>query len=417
MDKVIQKKKWTATKMFSIGGSGLLLIFLAYSLFRDSSAKLNVDEKKITIASVKTGNFQEFIMVDGVVQPIKTVFLDIIEGGRVEKIFVEDGREVKKGDSILKFTNTALQIDFMNRESQLLDMINERQTTQINMRQNELQTLNELADIEYRLKQAKRNHNRDSQLMAGKAVAKQVFFASQDNYEYQKRKYELAKRSVKQNTILRTERLNQLDASIQRMQKNIGLSQQTLNNLYVIAPISGQLSTLKAEVGESKAPGENIGQIDDLNGYKINVGIDEHYISKVYVGLKGALDLEGKSYQLVVKKIYPEVQSGEFKVDMEFTKSTPQKIRRGQTLQVKLQLSSGSNQAILIPRGGFFQATGGSWIFVVNSSGNKAHRRKIKIGRKNPQYYEVTQGLKPGEKVIVSSYESYDSIDQLVLQK
>ncbi|WP_299457740.1 efflux RND transporter periplasmic adaptor subunit [uncultured Microscilla sp.] len=417
MDKVIQKKQWTPKKVFSFGGAGgLLLLLLIYSFFGNSSSKLNVSQGKITVASVQKANFQEFIVVDGIAQPIKTVFLDIIEGGRVEKIFVEDGYQVKKGDSILKFTNTALQIDFMNRESQLLDMINERQTTQINMRQNELQTLNELADIEYRLKQAKRNHRRDSQLMKGKAIAKQVYFTSKDNYDYQQRKFELAKRSIKQNTMLRTERLNQLDASIQRMQRNIGLSQRTLDNLYVIAPISGQLSTLKAEVGESKSPGENIGQIDDLDGYKINVGIDEHYISKVYTGLKGTFELEGKSYELVVKKVYPEVQSGEFKVDMEFLKTIPAKIRRGQTLQIKLQLSS-SHQAVLIPRGGFYQVTGGGWIFVVNPNGDKAVKRNIKLGRQNPHYYEVTQGLKPGEKVVVSSYEGYENIDQLVLQK
>jgi HlyD family secretion protein len=176
------------------------------------------------------------------------------------------------------------------------------------------------------------------------------------------------------------------------------------------------LSTLKAEVVESKSPGENIGQIDDLNGYKINVGIDEHYISKVYIGLKGAFDLEGKSYELVVKKIYPEVQSGEFKVDMEFTKYTPAKVRRGQTLQVRLQLS-GAQRATLIPRGGFYQTTGGGWIFVINENGDKAKKRNIKIGRKNPQHYEVTDGLKRGERVIVSSYEGYDNIDKLILKK
>lgn len=416
MDKVISKKKWTPKKIFSLGGGALLILFLVYKLFGDPSSKLNVDLEKITVASVQKSNFQEFIVVDGTVQPIKTVFLDIVEGGRVEKIFVEDGNKVKKGDSILKFTNTALQIDFMNRESQLMDMINERQTTQINMRQNELRTLNELADIEFRLKQAKRNHSRDSQLMEGKAVSKQVYYASKDNYDYQKRKHELARKSVNQNTILRTERLNQLDASIQRMQKNITLSQRTLDNLYVIAPISGQLSTLKAEVGESKSPGENIGQIDDLDGYKINVAIDEHYISKIYVGLKGAFELEGKTYELAVKKVYPEVQSGEFKVDMEFVKEIPTKIRRGQTLQIKLQLST-SNQAVLVPRGGFYQVTGGGWIFVVNQNGDRATKRIIKLGRQNPKYYEVIQGLKPGEKVIVSSYEGYDKIDELVLKK
>ena len=416
MDKVIKKKKWTPKRIFGLGGGALLILFLGFRLVGDPSSKLNVDVEKITIATVQKSNFQEFIVVDGTLQPIKTVFLDIVEGGRVEKIFVEDGNRVQKGDSILKFTNTALQIDFMNRESQLLDMVNQRQTTQINMRQNELATLNQLADIEYQLKQAQRNYKRDSQLMAGSAVSKDVYYQSKDNFDYQKKKVELARKSVKQNTILRTERLNQLDASIQRMQRNIDLSQKTLNNLYVIAPISGQLSTLKAEVGESKSPGENIGQIDNLDGFKLNVSIDEHYISKIYAGLKGSFEFEGKNYELVVKKIYPEVQSGEFKVDMEFEGAMPKNVRRGQTFQIKLQLST-ANKAVLIPRGGFYQATGGGWIFVVDQSGKAAVRRAIKLGRLNPKYYEVIEGLKPGEKVIVSSYEGYEKIDELVLRR
>ncbi|HAS46132.1 MAG TPA: efflux transporter periplasmic adaptor subunit [Microscillaceae bacterium] len=416
MDKVIKKKKWTPKRIFGLGGGALLILFLGFKLIGDPSSKLNVDVEKITIANVEKSNFQEFIVVDGTLQPIKTVFLDIVEGGRVEKIFVEDGNRVNKGDSILKFTNTALQIDFMNRESQLLDMVNERQTTQINMRQNELTALNQLADIEFQLKQAKRNYKRDSQLMSGQAVSKDVYYQSKDNFDYQKKKFELARKSVNQNTILRTERLNQLDASIQRMQRNINLSQKTLDNLYVIAPISGQLSTLKAEVGESKSPGENIGQIDNLDGFKLNVSIDEHYISKIYAGLKGSFEFEGKNYALVVKKIYPEVQSGEFKVDMEFEGAMPKNVRRGQTFQIKLQLST-ANKAVLIPRGGFYQVTGGGWIFVVDPSGDVAVKRNIKLGRLNPKHYEVIEGLKPGEKVIVSSYEGYEKIDELVLRK
>jgi len=416
MDKVIKKKKWTPKRIFGLGGGALLILFLGFKLIGDPSSKLNVDVEKITIATVEKSNFQEFIVVDGTLQPIKTVFLDIVEGGRVEKIFVEDGNQVKKGDSILKFTNTALQIDFMNRESQLLDMVNERQTTQINMRQNELTALNQLADIEFQLKQAKRNYKRDSQLMAGQAVSKDVYYQSKDNFDYQQKKFELARKSVNQNTILRTERLHQLDASIQRMQRNINLSQKTLDNLYVIAPINGQLSTLKAEVGESKSPGENIGQIDNLDGFKLNVSIDEHYISKIYAGLKGSFEFEGKNYALVVKKIYPEVQSGEFKVDMEFEGAMPKNVRRGQTFQIKLQLST-ANKAVLIPRGGFYQVTGGGWIFVVDQGGDVAVKRNIKLGRLNPKHYEVIEGLKPGEKVIVSSYEGYEKIDELVLRK
>ncbi|MCU0443817.1 MAG: HlyD family efflux transporter periplasmic adaptor subunit [Microscillaceae bacterium] len=416
MDRVIVKKKWTTQRILTIVGSAVLVIFVIYQLLGDTKSKLNVETEKISISNVQKGAFQEFIAIDGAVQPIKTYYLDIIESGTVVKKFVEDGRPVEKGDTILKLTNTTLQLDFMNRESQLLDLMNQRQTTEVNMRQDEIRNLNSIADIDYQLKLAERVYERNKQLIGTNMVSQEDFKQSKDNYEYQKKRYELAQRGLSQDIKLREQRIKQLDESVNRMRKNISLSQSTLDNLYIVSPTDGQLSQLRAEIGEAKQVGENIGQIDDLTGFKVRAGIDEHYISKVYPGLNGEFEFNNKTYQLAIKKIYAEVQQGEFQVDMEFVGDAPKGIRRGQTLQIRLQLSDAS-QAVLIPRGGFYQTTGGNWIFVVNESGGVAERRNIKLGRQNPKFYEVLEGLKPGEKVIVSSYEGYENIEKLVLRK
>lgn len=416
MDRVIVKKKWTPQRIATIGGAAVLVIFVIYQLLGDTKSKLNVETEKISISAVQKGAFQEFIAIDGAVQPIKTYYLDIIESGTVIKKFVEDGRPVKQGDTILKLANTTLQLDFMNRESQLLDLMNQRQTTEVNMRQDEIRNLNSIADIEYQMKLAERIYERNKQLIGTNMVSQEDFKQSKDNYEYQRKRYELAQRGLSQDIKLREQRIRQLDESVNRMHKNIRLSQSTLDNLYIVSPTDGQLSQLRAEIGEAKQVGENIGQIDDLTGFKVRAGIDEHYISKVYPGLFGEFEFNNKTYQLVIKKIYAEVQQGEFQVDMEFSGEAPKGIRRGQTLQIRLQLSDAS-QAVLIPRGGFYQTTGGNWIFVVSANGASAERRNIKLGRQNPKYYEVLEGLKPGEKVIVSSYEGYENIEKLVLRK
>jgi HlyD family secretion protein len=416
MDRVIVKKKWTTQRILTLGGVAILVIFVIYQLLGDTKSKLNVETEKISISSVQKGAFQEFIAIDGAVQPIKTYYLDIIESGTVVKKFVEDGRPVEKGDTILKLTNTTLQLDFMNRESQLLDLMNQRQTTEVNMRQDEIRNLNSIADIDYQLKLAERVYERNKQLIGTNMVSQEDFKQSKDNFEYQKKRYELAQRGLSQDIKLREQRIRQLDESVNRMRKNITLSQSTLDNLYIVSPTDGQLSQLRAEIGEAKQVGENIGQIDDLTGFKVRAGIDEHYISKVYPGLNGEFEFNNKTYQLAIKKIYAEVQQGEFQVDLEFVGDAPKGIRRGQTLQIRLQLSDAS-QAVLIPRGGFYQTTGGNWIFVVNESGGVAERRNLKLGRQNPKFYEVLEGLKPGEKVIVSSYEGYENIEKLILRK
>ncbi|HEY4649901.1 MAG TPA: efflux RND transporter periplasmic adaptor subunit [Pontibacter sp.] len=416
MDRVIEKKKYTPKKIALIAGGALVLVVVIYNLlFAERTSKLNVEAQRVTMGTVQEGIFQEFIAVDGSVDPLKTFFLDITEGGRVEKIYIDDGRMVEKGDTILKLSNTTLQIDFMTRETQLYDLMNERQNSEILMKQDQIRKMNELAEIEYNLATAERTYTRNKMLIAEKVIPQEEFEASKDSYLYLKRRRELADRSVKQDAKLMDDRLRQLDESIRRMQANINMARNTLNNLYVVAPFTGQLSTLKAEVGESKAAGENIGQVDDLNGYKVKANIDEHYISRIYPGLTGNFDFNGKTYTVKVAKVFPEVQNNTFQVDMEFAEGAPEGIRRGQTLQLKLNLNDGA-KAVLLPRGGFYQSTGGNWVFVVDKTGTFAEKRTIKLGRQNPNFYEVIDGLQPGEKVIVSSYDNYNNIDRLELK-
>jgi HlyD family secretion protein len=418
MDRVIQKKKFTPQKIAVIAGAVLIFVVVLYNLLlAGHTSKLNVDSNRITIGSVQQGMFQEFIAVDGSVEPLKSFFLDISEGGRVEKIYTDDGRMVEKGDTILKLSNTTLQIDFMTREAQLYDLMNERQNSEIAMKQDQIRQLNQVAEIEYNLALAERTYERNKMLIAEKVISQEEYAASKDQFEYLRKRKSLAERSVKQDAQLMDKRLRQLDESIHRMKANINMARNTLNNLYVLAPISGQLSTLKAQVGESKGAGENIGQVDNMDGYKVRASIDEHYISRISPGLEGDFDFNGKNYKLKVAKVYPEVQSGSFQVDLEFAEGdTPQGVRRGQTLQLRLYLSDG-NQAVLVPRGGFYQSTGGSWVFVVDKSGEFATRRPIKLGRQNTKHYEVLEGLHPGEKVVLSSYENYDSFERLELKQ
>lgn len=417
MDRIIEKKTWTTKKIALIAGAVLLAVFLIYTvLFADHASSLNVKSGRLTIAEASRGNFQEFIAIDGSVEPLKTIYLDMVEGGRVEKLYTDDGRKINAGDTILKISNSTLQIDFLNRETQLFDLVNERQNSEITMKQDQIKALNALAEVDYNLKQAENKYRRNKALYADKVIPQAEFEQTEDEYQYLKRRKELAERSLKQDADLMRKRLRQLDQSINRMEQNINIARSTLSNLYITAPISGQLSTLKAEVGESKTAGENIGQIDDLNGFKVKANIDEHYISKVYPGLKAEFDFNGKTHEVKVAKVFPEVTNGQFQVDLEFPEgATPEGIRRGQTLQIRLHLSGG-DKALLIPRGGFYQSTGGAWAFVVDKSGKYAEKRTLKLGRQNPQHYEVLSGLQPGDKVIVSSYDGYGDIEKLNLE-
>ena len=415
MDTIIKKKKWTTQRiLLMIGGAALVVLILASFFSTTGKAKLNVDTQRITISEVTKGNFQEFIPIDGVVLPIKTIYLDATEGGQVQNILVEDGTTLAQGQPILQLANTDLQLEMVNRETAVFDLMNNLQDTRNLMRQNRIAQLNQLADIEHNLTEAKRVYDMNKKLYADKVIPQQDFLQSQNNHNYYLRKRSLIKQTLAQDSISMRQQIQQMEESVGRMQSNLALMRKKMDDLTIKAPVAGQITSLNAEIGESKNRGQRIGQIDVLNGFKVRANIDEHYISRIFTGQQGEFAFDGKTYSLSVKKVYTQVTNGQFQVDMEFTKDVPQGIRRGQTLQVRLALSD-QTQAVLVPKGGFYQKTGGNWIFKVDENGKKAYKADIRLGRQNPEYYEVLEGLNPGDKVVTSSYESYEDMGELVI--
>ena len=416
MDRPIEKKKWPPKKIAALSLIGIVLAAALYSLlFRDSRSRLNVDPERITMATVERGAFQEFIPVTGNVLPIRTIYLDAIEGGRVEKIYLEAGTLVHEGDKILRLGNTNLLLDIMNREGQFFDQSNNLRNTRLAMEQNRLTLRRELVELDYQILRQKRTYERNAALAKKNLISQQEYEQSKDEYEYLLKRKELALETQKQDATFRKLQIEQLEASVQRMQTNLGMVKQKLENLVLRAPISGQLTSLHAEIGESKSPGERLGKIDVLEGFRVRAGIDEHYIARIETGRTGAFDLTGRSYTLIVRKIYPEVREGRFEVDMEFDGASPQGIRRGQTLHIRLELGDLS-EAVLLPRGGFYQRTGGQWVYVLDPSGSYATKRAIRLGRQNPQVFEVLEGLEPGERVITSTYDGFGEIDKLIMK-
>jgi HlyD family secretion protein len=373
-----------------------------------------VEQDKLTIATVRQDEFQEFIPVTGNVLPMKTVYLDAIEGGQVERKFLEEGAVVKAGDTLLKLSNTNLLLDIMQRESQLFEHINNLRNTRLAMEQNKLSLRSQLLELDYRLAQLKENFSRNKKLVEKDLISKEEFEKTKFEYEYLLKKRDLTLDTYHQDSLYRVAQIQQLENSAQRMQANLSVVKQKLDNLTLRAPVAGQLSTLNAEIGELKTSGMRLGQVDILEGSKVRAGIDEHYIARIFPGQMAQTTIDGKDFALVVKKVFPQVREGKFEVDMEFAGNLPQDIRRGQSLQIRLELGN-QTKAVLVPRGGFYQRTGGNWIYVVDRSGDFATRRSIRLGRQNPENFEVMEGLQPGEKVITSSYEGYDDIDKIVL--
>ncbi|HYV91583.1 MAG TPA: efflux RND transporter periplasmic adaptor subunit [Chitinophagales bacterium] len=417
MDRVIPQKKWSKKRLMTAGGVvGLVLLIAASIFFTAGKSKLNVDTERITISEVKNGAFQEFIPVNGVVLPLTTIYLDAIEGGRVEEKFVEDGAILKAGDPILKLVNTDLELDLANRQTAVFDVLTQMQNTKNLSDQNTIRELNQMADVINAYQEAKRIYELDSVLYSQAAIGSQEYQSAKNNYEYQTRRKKLSEQTLASDSISTKQQLTQMKESYEHMQNALSLMQRKVGDLIVRAPVDGQLTSLDAEIGESKNKGDRLGQLDVLSGFKVRVDIDEHYISRIFTGLMGDFTFANKTYQLKIKKVFTQVTNGRFQVDMEFVGEVPQGIRRGQTLQIRLALSD-ETTALLLPKGGFFQQTGGNWIFKVNSSGNTAYKTDIQIGRQNPDYYEVLSGLKPGDKVVTSSYENYGAMDELVLKK
>lgn len=414
MDRKLEKKFWSRKRILIISGGSLVVLLLLYNLiFADHRSRLNVEKDKITISTVSKGTFDQYIAVTAVVQPLKTIRLDAIEGGYVSQKYLEGGSMVKMGDSILRLDNQRMQMEFMNHETEMYRLINELQNTRLSLKQNRFTMEKTLADLNYKIEQAKDLYDRNKQLVDEKIVARQEFNKNKMEYEglVKQREIEIeSQRYQEENAKLQ---IQQLEGTIARTQRNLQMMKENLNNLIVRAPISGQLSSVNVEVGSSITTGQNIGQIDDLNGFKMRAEVDEHYISRVFSGLKASFEFNGKTYELTVTKAFPEVTNGRFNVDMNFTKETPEGIRRGQSSPVRLELGK-SSEAILLPVGGFFSDTGGNWVYVLDKSGKRAVKRNITLGQKNPVYFEVLEGLQPGEQVITSSYENFGDKEVLV---
>ena len=417
MDKIIEKKKWPPKKIVLLSVSGVFVIFVLYSLILgDHSSKLNVEKERLTVSTVSKDVFQEFIPVTGTVIPIKTVYLDAIEGGRVEKRYLEAGTFVEKGDSILTLVNTDLVMNIMYREAELFEQSNNLRNTRLAMEQHRLNLQAQLIELNYEIRQQKRNYDRSQELVERKLISLKDFEDTRDRYDYLVNKREITLETHKQDSLYRIAQVEQLEMSLHRMQDNLEIVRKNMENLTLKAPITGQLTSLNAEIGESKIRGERLGQIDVLDGFKIRVQVDEHYIARIQLGQTGEFNFAGDTYKLVIKKIYPEVIEGRFEVDMEFVDGEePEGIRRGQTTHIRLALGDLS-EALLLATGGFYSSTGGQWVYVVDENGKTARKRKIRIGRQNTQNYEILEGLNPGEKVITSSYDNYGDIDVLVMK-
>jgi len=416
MDKIIIKKKWPARRIITYSLAGFFVLLVVYLLlFQTNRSTLNVEKEKLTIATVQRGPFQEFIPVMGEVLPVQTIFLDVEEGGLVEKIFIEAGSAVKQGDKILKLSNTSLLMDIMYREAELFQQINNLRNTRLLFEQSRLALERDLADLDFQVEKQKRKYESYQSLYEEKLISRHDFEDTRDEYNMVQSKRRLAAESQEKELDFRQQQILQLEDAVKRMEENLKVAKSKLDNLTVRAPITGTLTSLKAEPGQSKSPGERLGQIDAPEGFKARAEIDEYYIDRIQKGKPGQFELSGGIYRMLVSRVYPEVKDGKFSVDLEFPGRQAPGIRRGQTLHIRLELSDVA-EALLLPRGGFFQKTGGNWIFALEADGKTAVKRDIRLGRQNPDVFEVLGGLRTGERVVTSSYDNFGDNERLVFK-
>lgn len=416
MDRKIEKKGIQKKHVWmGIGGLILLLVILQM-IFGDKSSKLNVEKDKITIGEILAGKYQDYISVNGTVEPIKTVYLDAVESGRVEEILIEEGTMVKKGDVILKLSNYNLLLQISGNEADVSRAVNDLKTARINLENQNIQTRSNILQLQYLLKKLERQYNNNQKLIAQNLISKEEFEYSREQYDETRMQLDLQKQKFGRDSIYTKTRIQSDEESIGRMQMNLNLTRRRMEDLDIKASVDGELATLNPEVGEVINYGTRVGTINILDSYKMRVMIDEHYITRISRGLPGDFDFAGKKNSLRIIKVYPEVQNGTFAVDMEFTSAIPEQIRIGQTARIHLELGE-SEDALLLPKGGFYQSTGGQWVYVVDPSGDFAEKRKVRLGRQNPRYYEILEGLEPGEKVIISDYENFGNVDKLILKK
>jgi len=416
MDRKLDRKRGITRKnIWYILLGALVLFVLGVIIFGDKSSRYNVDVSRITIDEVKNDVFQDYITVQGTVEPITTVYLDAVEGGRVEEILIEEGNMVKKGDVILRLSNDNLLLEITNNEAQVVRAINELRTARLQMDKTRLDYKQQIIELEISVVQARRMYENNKKLREQEHISREVFDQSRETYEGASELLDLLLKNYRNDSIYRSIQITSLESSVQSMEKSMVIIQRRMGNLNIKATVSGELATLNPEIGEVITYGNRVGTINILDSYKLRVDVDEHYIARVQKGLQGECDFASRPYNGKIIKIYPEVAGGRFALDMVFTEEIPQQIRIGQTSRIRLQLGE-SKDGLLLSKGGFFQSTGGQWVFVIDPGGEYAIKRDISIGRMNTRYYEVLGGLEPGEKVIVSSYQNYADHDKLILK-
>lgn len=415
MDRQIEKKSFLRRYAWYIAAAAALAALLVWIVLGTTANTMTIDAADITISDVTRGKFDDYVRLNGQVLPIQVVQISPEEGGIVREKVVEEGTRVRKGDVILRLSNSNLDLQILNAEAELAEKQNLLRNTQVAMQQDRLNNRTEQATLDTDCDRKRRAYEQNARLYKERLISKEVYLQSREDYNLARRKQSLISQRLKQDSIYRHVQMAQMEDNLDNMRKNVLLVRDRKNKLEVRSAIDGELGLLDVELGQNIAAGQNIGQINDLSDFKVQAQIDEHYIDRVRPGLSASFSRDGKTYRLRVRKVYPEVRNGTFRTDFVFVGERPAQMRSGQTFYVELALGK-SQQATLIPRGTFFQTTGGNWIFVLDKSGRKAYRRNISIARQNPQYYEVTDGLEPGERVITSGYEAFKDNEVLVIK-
>lgn len=417
MDKIIEKKKGIAIaftkKALPYWFGTFLTIFILWLIMRDDSTTLRVNAGTLSISEVLSGEFNDYIRVSGQVQPMTTIQISPQEGGIVQEILIEEGSKVKAGDEILRMSNDNLDLQILNSEAELAEKENLLRNTMISMEQQRLSVQQEKLQLQIEVKRLKRKYEQNKVLYEEKLIAREEYLMTEEDYQIAAGRLELVKERATQDSLYRSVEIKQMQESLDNMRLNMQMIRKRKENLTIKSPISGELGLLEVVLGQSIASGMKIGQINNLDSYKIEAQIDEHYIDRVSAGLEAKFERQNETFGAVIRKVYPEVREGRFKADFRFNGEQPANIRTGQTYYLNLQLGQ-PEKAILIPRGTFYQKTGGKWIYVVSPEGGKAVKREIRIGRQNPQYYEVLEGLEAGEKVITSGYDNFGDNEVLV---
>ncbi|MGM9688899.1 MAG: efflux RND transporter periplasmic adaptor subunit [Alloprevotella sp.] len=416
MDRMIERKKGLQKKHLPYVAGGLfVLLVLLWMVFGNHQRTLQVEAADLTLSQATQGEFKDYVRLNGTVVPIQVVHISPEEGGIVMEKVAEEGQKVRRGDVIVRLANSSLDLEILNAEAELAEKQNLLRNTQVAMQQDKLNNETEKASLDMDVERKRRASQQNRRLYGEKLISKETWLQAKEDYELARRKQALIGERLKKDSLYRSIQMDQMEDNLDNMQRNVLLVRERKGKLEVRSPIDGELGLLDVELGENVSSGQSIGQVNDLSDFKIETQIDEHYIDRVKVGLSATFERDGKTYSLTVRKVYPEVREGKFRTDLVFTGARPANIRSGQTYNLNLELGR-PLQAVLIPKGTFFQTTGGGWIFVLDKAGKKAYRRTIRIGRQNPQYYEVEEGLEPGERVIISGYEAFKDNEILKLK-